>query len=94
MTLLPQHGRPFRVGDQLGPSWSNHWVKVDMDFPPELRKVEQEVFCELTDSWLSKPNFADLHQSNSILPPKLSFSHLMEFPCTVSCMLTPLLATY
>jgi alpha-mannosidase len=25
--------QPFRIGEQLGPAWSTHWVRVDIDIP-------------------------------------------------------------
>ncbi len=34
------------VGHMFGPSWSNHWVKVDIRLPQELTKSDQQVICE------------------------------------------------
>jgi alpha-mannosidase len=36
--------RELRKAHVFGPSWSNHWVKIDITIPKELREDEQ-VIC-------------------------------------------------
>ena len=30
----------------FGPAWTNHWLKVELSFPNEVIKANQEVICE------------------------------------------------
>jgi hypothetical protein len=38
--------KPYRVGAKLGPSWTNHWVKVDITIPKKYRDGVEPVICE------------------------------------------------
>ena len=38
--------KPYRPGDKLGPSWTNHWVKVDIIIPQELQGSDEPVICK------------------------------------------------
>lgn len=42
---LSTDGQEVKVGHRFGSSWSNHWVRVDMKIPTELRNVDQDVIC-------------------------------------------------
>ena len=39
--------RALCKGDLIGTSWTNHWVKVDITLPTELRTAQQQRICEL-----------------------------------------------
>ena len=39
-------GKPLRKGDRFGPSWSNHWVKVELSLPAQMRNLDQEIICK------------------------------------------------
>jgi alpha-mannosidase len=36
----------IKKGHVFGPTWSNHWVKVDITIPEEFKKGDQQVLCE------------------------------------------------
>lgn len=44
--LRGESAREIAVGHQFGPSWSNHWVKVEIIIPEEFAKSGQEVLCK------------------------------------------------
>lgn len=37
--------RPYRVGDWLGKSWTNHWVKAELSVPDEFLESGEEIIC-------------------------------------------------
>ena len=37
--------KKLKKGENFGPSWSNHWVKIEMTIPIEIRNAEQ-VICQ------------------------------------------------
>lgn len=39
--------RPYRVGDWLGKSWTNHWVKAELTIPDEFLQSDEEIICKL-----------------------------------------------
>jgi hypothetical protein len=41
-------------GGMFGPSWSNHWVKVEICVPEHLRGVGQPLICEYGSSRLAR----------------------------------------
>lgn len=38
--------RQLSVGDELGPSWTNHWVRVDLAIPASFADSGEPVICE------------------------------------------------
>lgn len=38
--------KPFKKGDSLGPSWTNHWVHVELTIPKEYSTQDEDVICE------------------------------------------------
>ena len=44
--------RPIEQGHLFGPSWSNHWVKVELTIPPN---VGDDVICK---SYPPHPSYA------------------------------------
>nr|XP_018263421.1 uncharacterized protein I303_03290 [Kwoniella dejecticola CBS 10117]OBR85579.1 hypothetical protein I303_03290 [Kwoniella dejecticola CBS 10117] len=38
--------KEYQKGDWLGPSWTNHWVAVDLTIPEEWKKLEEPVIFE------------------------------------------------
>jgi alpha-mannosidase len=42
--LVDAHGAEIRKGHRFGPSWSNHWLKVELSLP-EWMKAEETVIC-------------------------------------------------
>lgn len=43
---LQNDHRPYRVGDWLGKSWTNHWVKAELAIPDEFLQSDEEIICE------------------------------------------------
>jgi len=43
--LANEPTKPYRKGDWLGPSWTNHWVKVDLTIPESFAKSDEPVLC-------------------------------------------------
>lgn len=39
--------RAYKKGDRLGPSWTNHWVHVELTIPDSFRNANEPVICEL-----------------------------------------------
>lgn len=37
--------KPYRVGDWLGKSWTNHWVKARLTIPEGWRRMGEPVLC-------------------------------------------------
>ena len=74
-------------GHRFGPPWSNHWLKVELAFPPSFRSLGpgQIAICErspfLAARFLQR---ADLVQSNSTRRAKPSFSTSRDIRSTVS----------
>jgi alpha-mannosidase len=44
---LQNECRPYRVGDWLGKSWTNHWVKAELSVPDAFLQSEEEIICTL-----------------------------------------------
>jgi alpha-mannosidase len=44
--LFLSGGTPFRKGDKLGPSWTNHWIHVRLVIPESFRRGQEAVICE------------------------------------------------
>jgi alpha-mannosidase len=44
--LRSEDARPFVVGDWLGPSWTNHWVKAMLRIPEHWAKCDDPVICK------------------------------------------------
>jgi alpha-mannosidase len=42
---LQSEYRPYRVGDWLGKSWTNHWVKAELTIPDDFLKSDEEIIC-------------------------------------------------
>lgn len=36
----------LRKGDWFGPSWTNHWIKVELTLPKEAAETDDPVVCE------------------------------------------------
>ncbi len=43
---LKDEGKALKKGFGFGTSWTNHWVKVDITLPKELRGTKEQVICE------------------------------------------------
>ncbi len=39
----------YKLGHKLGPSFSNHWVTIDITIPPAYQQAEEPVLCESMD---------------------------------------------
>ena len=39
--------KELKKGHIFGPAWSNHWVKVELSLPMEMRDTDEPVICEL-----------------------------------------------
>ena len=44
--LSSNSAKAIRKGHAFGPSWSNHWVRVELNIPEAFRHFGQEVLCE------------------------------------------------
>lgn len=44
--LATNAARPIKVGHSFGPTWTNHWVKVQLKIPESFVKARQDVLCE------------------------------------------------
>jgi len=40
--------KPYHKGDRLGPSWTNHWIHVEINLPDEFKGAHEPVICKLT----------------------------------------------
>lgn len=38
--------RPYRVGDWIGKSWTNHWVDAELIIPQSFLDSDEEIICE------------------------------------------------
>ncbi len=38
--------KPYRKGDRLGPSWTNHWVRAVLTIPDSFRQSSEPVICK------------------------------------------------
>lgn len=46
VTLLRgENVKRYRKGDALGPSWTNHWVHVELSIPKEFQGRGEDVIC-------------------------------------------------
>jgi alpha-mannosidase len=36
----------IETGYVFGLSWTNHWVKVELDIPEQVKRARQEVICK------------------------------------------------
>ena len=43
--MLAKKGKELKKGHIFGPSWSNHWVKVDITLPNAMKKGDHDVIC-------------------------------------------------
>jgi len=43
--LNGDQAKTIKKGHIFGPSWSNHWVQVEMRIPDDFRKAGQQVLC-------------------------------------------------
>ena len=43
---LRTEGKRIEKGHQFGPSWSNHWVQVDIKLPPEFVNSPYGAICK------------------------------------------------
>lgn len=42
---LSHDTRPYRVGDWLGKSWTNHWVQAELLIPEDFLQSNEEIIC-------------------------------------------------
>lgn len=42
---LRSSAKPYKVGDWLGKSWTNHWVHVDLTIPEKFLASEESIAC-------------------------------------------------
>lgn len=72
---LEKGGKELKKGHVFIPSWSNHWVKVDITLPKELKGVDEDIICEPCSYVLVKdPGSVLTHQSSLTRRPKASSS--------------------
>jgi alpha-mannosidase len=48
--LQDEEGKPFHKDDWLGPSWTNHWLRVKINIPASWKDVDEEVVFEFDPS--------------------------------------------
>jgi alpha-mannosidase len=41
----------YKKGDRLGPSWTNHWVHVELKIPESFQTANEPVICECSLAW-------------------------------------------
>lgn len=46
ISQLANDNRPYRVGDWLGKSWTNHWVKAELLIPNAFLSSDEDIICE------------------------------------------------
>jgi alpha-mannosidase len=42
---LERDGKPLRKGHVFGLSWTNHWVKAELNVPEQWRNTSQQLIC-------------------------------------------------
>jgi alpha-mannosidase len=48
VSSLKSQGRPYRKGDWLGKSWTNHWVHAEFIIPAGWKERDEPVICGFT----------------------------------------------
>jgi alpha-mannosidase len=43
--------KEYKKGDRLGPSWTNHWVHVELKIPESFQTANEPVICECIPAW-------------------------------------------